>query len=80
MAALHQNRTWDLVPLPPGKKIVGCEWVYTIKFNLDGSLDRWTARLVTKRYTQTYDADYKETFFPVAKISSVCVIISLARS
>jgi hypothetical protein len=39
MTALHQNGTWDLVPLPPGKHIVGCKWVYTVKFHSDGSVD-----------------------------------------
>lgn len=80
MVALHQNRTWGLVPFPLAKKIVGCEWVYTVKFNLNGSIDPWTTRLVTKRYTQTYGVDYKETFSPIAKISYVCVIISLAAN
>lgn len=39
MAALHQNGTWDHVPLPPGKYIVGHKWVYNIKFHLDGSIE-----------------------------------------
>jgi hypothetical protein len=40
MEALHQNATWELVPLPPNKQIVGCKWVYTVKFNIDGSLNK----------------------------------------
>ncbi|KAL6202190.1 hypothetical protein ACLB2K_025900 [Fragaria x ananassa] len=38
MDALKKNGTWDLVPLPHGKKIVGCRWVYTVKRNADGSV------------------------------------------
>jgi hypothetical protein len=39
---------------------VGCKWAYTIKFNLDGSIDRLKAWLVAKDYTQTCGIDYEE--------------------
>jgi hypothetical protein len=80
MKAFHQNGTWELVPLPPDKKIVGCKWVYTIKFNPDDSVEQLKACLVAKGHTQTYGIDYNETFSPVAKISSVCILISLAAN
>ncbi|KAL6203302.1 hypothetical protein ACLB2K_027002 [Fragaria x ananassa] len=47
MDALKKNYTWDLMSLSPGKKTVGCRWVYTVKHNADGSVDRYKARLVT---------------------------------
>jgi hypothetical protein len=39
LSALHKIDTWDLVPLPPGKSVVGCRWVYKIKTNSDGSIE-----------------------------------------
>ena len=50
MDALTNNGTWDLVCLLVGKKAIGCRWVFTVKVNLDGLIDRLKACLVAKRY------------------------------
>ncbi|VVA33208.1 PREDICTED: Retrovirus-related Pol poly from transposon, partial [Prunus dulcis] len=46
MRALQNNGTWELMPLPHGKKIVGCRWIYIVKLKADGSIERYKARLV----------------------------------
>ncbi|XP_031104791.1 uncharacterized protein LOC116009796 [Ipomoea triloba] len=71
IAVLHSSGTWDLVPLPPGKTVVGCRWVYNVKVGPDGHIDKLKARLVANGYTQVFGVDYTNTFSPVAKISFI---------
>jgi len=80
MDALDANRTWELVPLPEGKRAIGCKWVYKLKHNSDGSISRYKAKLVAKGYAQTHGINYEETFAPVAKMTIVRAMITVATS
>ena len=48
-----------------------------MKVGLEGHVDWFKARLVAKRYTQHYGSDYYDTFSPLAKIASVCLLLSM---
>ena len=71
MATLHSTSTWDLVTLPTSKSPVGCRWVYKVKIGPNGQVDHLKACLVGKGYTQIYGSNYYDTFYPVAKITSI---------
>ena len=58
MNALRRSDTWEIMNLPTDKTKVGCKWVFTIKCKLDGSIERYKGRLVSKGFTKTYGIDY----------------------
>ena len=80
LESLTKNNTWELVPPPEGKNIVGSKWVLKVKRNSDGSLDRFKARLVAQGYTQTHGIYYEEVFTLVAKYSTIRSLPTLANA
>jgi hypothetical protein len=78
--ALQANNTWTLVPKPPSQNVISCKWVFSVKENYDGSIDKLKARLVARGFTQQYGINYMETFSRVVKPATMCLVLSLAVS
>lgn len=76
--SLKSNNTWTLQPLPENRRSIDCKWVYKIKRGIDGSVERYKARLCAKGFTQKKGIDYTETFSPVVRYDSVRFLLSLA--
>lgn len=57
-STLLHNHTWDLVPPHAAQNLIGCKWVYRIKYNPDGTIDGYKARLVAKGFRQCPGIDF----------------------
>ncbi len=69
-----------MVALLEDNKAIGFKWVYKVKHNADGFVNKYKARLVAKGYAQMYGIDYEETYSPLAKMTTVRAIISMAAA
>ena len=75
MASLHKNEAWDLVELPAGRKPIGSKWVFKKKTNAEGKVEKYKARLVAKGYSQVPGIDFGDIFSPVAKVTSIRLLL-----
>lgn len=76
--ALVKTGTWKLCELPPGANAIGSRWVFKTKRDETGSIARYKARFVAQGFSQLANRDYFDTYAPVAKLSSIRVILALA--
>ncbi|XP_019055977.1 PREDICTED: uncharacterized protein LOC109115883 [Nelumbo nucifera] len=78
--ALEKNDTWTIVDLPPKKHAIGNKWVYRIKYKVDGTIERFKARLIAKGYTQIEGLYYHDTFAPIEKLSTIRCLPAMATT
>ena len=78
--ALLRNNTWTLVPCTPNMNVIDHRWIFRVKRNANGTVQRLKARLVAKGFQQQPGVDFFETFSPVVKSSTIRIMLSLAAS
>ncbi|KAH9090111.1 hypothetical protein Ae201684P_014863 [Aphanomyces euteiches] len=78
-AMLH-NSVWELVPLPADRKALKCKWVWKAKYDADGSLERFKARLCPKGYLQIAGVDFTDTYAPVLRLDSLRLLCALVAT
>lgn len=79
MDSLKQNRTWSAAKLPESRRPIDCKWIFKIKRNENGNIDRYKARLVARGFQQQSGFDYNETYAPVAKLTTLRIILAVAN-
>ena len=78
MLAHLRNGTWTVVELPPGKVAIGSRWVFKLKRNPDGTIDRYKARLVAQGFSQRPGFDYFEVFAGTPRFEAIRAVLALA--
>jgi hypothetical protein len=73
---IEKNETWELVPRPKDKNVIGTKWVFRNKLNEYGQVIRNKARLVCKGYAQVEGIDFEETFSPVARLEAIIMFLA----
>jgi hypothetical protein len=72
-----KNNAWEIVPRSVEKSVVGLRWIYKVKQDADGSVEKYKAIFVDQGFSQIERIDYDDTFAPVARYSSIRSIFSL---
>ena len=75
---IEKNQTWDLVPRPKDKNVIGTKWVFKNKMNEDGQVVKNKARLVCKGYAQVDGVDFEETFAPMAILEAIRMFLAFS--
>ncbi|KAL0308816.1 UNVERIFIED_CONTAM: Retrovirus-related Pol polyprotein from transposon TNT 1-94 [Sesamum radiatum] len=78
MDSIMVNNTWVLANLPPGYKPLGCKWIFKKKMKVDGTIEKFKARLVIQTFRQRPGIDYFDTYTPIARILTIRLLIDLA--
>jgi hypothetical protein len=77
---IEKNDTWDLVPRPQNKNVIGTKWVFRNKLNEDGQVTRNKTILVCKGYAQIEGVDFEEKFSPVVRMEAIRKLLAYACS
>ncbi|GJS76811.1 zinc finger, CCHC-type containing protein [Tanacetum coccineum] len=77
ICSIMENNTWVLSNLPPGCKPLGCKWIFKRKIKVDGTIEKFKARLVIQGFRQKEGIDYFDTYAPVARIIIIRLLIAL---
>ena len=75
---IEKNNTWELVPRPHDKNIIGTKWIFKNKLNENGEVIRNKAKLVFKAYAQQEGIGFEETFAPVARLEAIRMFLALS--
>lgn len=76
MESLIDKNVFESVPLPKGKRAIGCRWHYKTKLNTDKTIDMLKARLVVKGFLQKHGVDFNKTYAPSTKHETIRMVLT----
>ena len=77
LKSLEDAHTWNAVKCPRNTNVISCKWVFKIKKNTAGKINKYKACLVAHSFTQQYGVNYNETYVPVTHLASLCLILAM---
>jgi len=80
IASLQANSTWVEEKVPKGTNLVSTKWVFTVKLQVDGTIERFKARLVARGFSQVYGKDYTETFAPTVRMDTLQIFLAIVAA
>ncbi|CAI7878332.1 unnamed protein product [Closterium sp. NIES-53] len=76
LTSIEENGTWELVELPEGREAITSKWLFKIKSDAGGKIERYKSRLVATGYQQKEKVDYKELFALVVKPTTMRTLLA----
>ena len=78
--SLEMNGTFgEVVDLPEGRKAIDTKWVFKVKKDAYGQVEKFKARLVARGFTQQQGLDYDEIYAPVVRHATLRIFIVLSQ-
>ena len=68
---------WELVDPPPNVRLIQNKWIFKVKLQSDGTIERYKARSVLKGFTQKKGIDFHEVYAPVIRFEALRVILNV---
>jgi hypothetical protein len=77
LTSFHDKIAFRMASLPLGRRAIGNKWVFKLKSNPDGSVNRFKARLVAQCPSQRPGVDYSYTFSSIVKLITLRTVLAL---
>ena len=80
LGSMESHDVKELVDLPEGANVIGTRWVLSKKFDTNGNLVKYKARLVAQGFTQREGVNFTTTYSPVIAVPSLRLMLSIAAN
>jgi len=77
---MERQNVWSITLLTPGAKPISCKWVFKRKYDENGLIEKFKARLVVRGFLQKEGIDYNQTFSPTGRLATLRAVLSIAAN